>query len=103
MVEMTKIDAKSGELSESVRAILSPISPHFWPKTCFTLILGVLHFKQFYGFFVLFCANVSEAESTFVLIHIRFLHVRTRGFLIAIEIVPQDFLTLTVAILLVRS
>ena len=43
----------------------------FGQKRVFTLIFGVLHFKQFYGFFVLFCANVSEAESTFVLIHIR--------------------------------
>ena len=35
MVKMTKRDAKRGEFGESVRAILSLISPNFWPKTCF--------------------------------------------------------------------
>ena len=71
----------------------SPPQRHFYADLRrFAQILGI-----FYANYMHFYTFLTEAESTFVLIHKRFLHVCARGFLIAIDILPQDFLMLIVA------
>ena len=49
-------DAKNGELGEPFRAIFPPICANYWSKS------------RIYADFRIFCSNLSEAESTFVVI-----------------------------------